>query len=338
VKKWKDIEKGIFEDFQKPYKTPKFITEEMNEILRNLKKSTYDERQEIKEKVRYEFPGTSKEKNAAVTFNRMLPKLVYEMKEKQQKNLKYYENSHYNKDLANKKRQANIQELNSNDDLRYGLDQGRTFRPPNNLPMYNDPESIIRIKEKNNPRDKSLTKPDFLNVNKTTKTLKLNSLDKIHYYNNSQTLGNQSNLIMTKNNQSGSFSKTVQGMPSHLSNTNFKQNLSSIKGELSNTQGSYNKDLYKTNNSQGMDFYQSTNNSSDFLNKNTNKKANPWLKYEYIHPGVFIKLSTEKLDNEELEELKQKNTDSSDVIDDQVEAWSCCISTNKNSQVIFNIF
>ena len=48
------------------------------------------------------------------------------------------------------------------------------------------------------------------------------------------------------------------------------------------------------------------------------KKQNPWIKFEYSHPGKWTKLETE--------------IDSDKTGDQRVEAWSCCISTEKNSQ------
>lgn len=269
VKKWKNIEKKMFEGSSKVYQYPYQISKDMNLILRSLKKSTKSERENLKTRVQYEFPAASPEKVASITFQRMSPKLVHDLKEKMNKNIDYYQQSHYDKEIAQLRRQENLEKLKATDTLLYGVDHGRTFKSNLNNVTYNSNNSIIRMKELSNNRDKTLYKADFI--------------------------------------------KTSQSPSSRLNTKKvFKTQLDGL-GYLSRTGNSSLLDL--NSHTSGRTISNVKISGGNEINSN-----NPWLKFEYIHPGKYTKLATEK-------DLKLEG-------DNRIEAWSCCINTNKDSQVI----
>lgn len=264
----------MFDGNTKSYQAPYTISKEMNDILRELKKTTKNEREGIKRRVEYEFPAASPEKVAAITYNRISPKLVHDLKVKQGKNTDFYNAEHYSTVHSDKLRQQSLEKLKDNDNLIYGVDKGRCFKPNFESVSYKNNNSLVRIKELSNSRDKTLIKADFM-----------------------------------KTSQSPSSKRLTQIML-NSANTNYPQYPE--KRYLGKTLGS---SLLNYNNGHSSNL-SSTRGSSIEVNT-----SNPWMKYEYIHPGKWTKLETEK--------------DYKLTGDNRVEAWSCCISTNKNSQVRF---
>jgi len=255
VKKWKTVEKNIFEGNSNSYNPPYSITKDMNNILRSLKKSSHDEREAIKKIVQYEFPAASPEKIAAISFQRMSPKLIYNIKEKQGKNIDYYQPQHLDMNIARQKKVDSINKVKTKNTLTYGIDNGKTFKSNANSVPYNSKNSIIRMKELNNSRDKTFIKADFIQTSNSTQNrrqMALSSMDKVV------------------------ISETI---PPTLNIDDKRKYLNSIR------------------------------------------EANPWLNYEYAHPGKWTKLATEKDEN-----IIEREGDN------RIEAWSCCISTEKNSK------
>lgn len=283
----------MFDGQTKQYQTPYEISKEINDVLRDLKKSTYSNREVIKDKVKYEYPAASPEKIAAITFKRMSPNLIHDLKEKQGKNIDYYNSEHYNKDLSKYKKYENMEKLHQNDMLLYGVENGKTLKPNANSVTYNSNYSIIRHKENTNMRDKTLQKAEFMKT----------SLSPVKNYKGS--MGNFRNSISSSNNN------TIQAY--HESQTNYGDNKE--KYAMSNSIKGYN--TYNTHN-----HYNSSNINSTRGNSLDSKTSNPWLKYDYTHPGKWTKLATEK-------DYKIEG-------DNRIEAWSCCISTKKDSKVSYN--
>ena len=266
---------------------PYTISKEMNEILRNLKKTTNDDRKQIKKKVEYEFPGSSDEIKAAITFKRMSPKLVHDLKQIQSKKLDYYSEEHYDPYLALMKKNENKKNLKQQEHLIYGLDGFQTLKnhdSSNKNIQYNSNLSLIRMKEKSNPKDKTLFKADFIKTNLNT--------------------------------SGDGFSSTMKPLGSRLT-------VSSMKDFSKFTDAPQIKNSKRLTGTIGNDMYFSTNQSTI---KDSKNKRNPWIKFECSHPGIWTKMNTEKADEgEEVEEAVEG--------EGGIEAWSCCISTDRYSQV-----
>lgn len=267
VKKWKSIEKNIYEGHTS-YKSPKNITKEINEVLRKIKKDTKEERNWIKEKVSYEHPKASEEKIAALTYKVMENKINTKLKSSVEKKQFLYE-------------------LSPEEGIIYGINNHRVMKGGDGI-RYNSPHSLIRIKEQSNPKDYSLIHKFSQSPTKSnSKSIK---------YNFSQTL-NENN---TENNYLPLLTKEKADNKSIL-NSKMKTFSGAINPLSSREMKSFNlTDKEKTNIST------------------KDSKSNPWLKYEYYHPGKWTKMATD--------------LDSKKSGDQRLDAWSCCVSSDKKSQ------
>lgn len=77
----------------KVYLNPFLQTANQNHILMSLRKEKTEEKDLVEKKVKHENPKASQEKIAALTYKEMYPKIVYDLKERQSKDISYYHDS-----------------------------------------------------------------------------------------------------------------------------------------------------------------------------------------------------------------------------------------------------
>lgn len=184
-------------------------------------------------------------------------------------------------------KKEHLYDLSSMDAITYGINNRKIMKGEIGI-RYNSPNSLIRLRELSNPKDSSLRHK----TNQSPKNIK-------HIrYDYSQTTND--NLHESQN------------LPL-LTNEKYKSNSNFINSKMKTFSGAINP--LSSHEFKGTNI--KNNEKNNFTIRDSNN--NPWLKYEYFHPGKWTKMATD--------------LDSKKSGDQRLDAWSCCVSTDKNSQV-----